>query len=404
MKILPILLGGDLNCYGMALAFHGIGVEKCLALGKCRLGVTSFSRFVSQVVDTRMETDSGRRAVITEVSGRFPELRPILIGCTDEYASFLAREREAFGERFVIPSPPPSVLRYGDKAVFLQECLKRDFPMPKTVLLRGEDPVPAIVPFLYPAVLKPSVSEEYWRYPFPGMCKVWFPKNATEAETVRRRIRDSGYRGTLLLQERLSVEDADNYVLTTYSDSQGRVKAAAFGHVLAEEHTPRGLGNHAAILTEAPPPITRGIISLLEEIGYRGFANFDFLRHPQSGELYLLEMNLRQGRSNHYMMAAGLNPAGLIYADLLLGEELSFQSAVPNILWYSMPLDILYSRVKDPLLLARIRALSEGGRAVSPFYERGDIRGNFLRRAYVYEHERRARRRAARWDAAEVHA
>ena len=304
----------------------------------------------------------------------------------------------------MIPSPPPSVLRYGDKTVFFEECQKRGWPTPRTVFLRGEDPVPALVPFLYPAVLKPSVSEEYWRHSFSGICKVWFPKNANEAEGVRQKIRSSGYRGTLLLQEYLPVEDTDNYVLTTYSDRHGRVKAVAFGRVLAEEHTPRGLGNHAAILTETPPPITKEIVSFLEEIGYRGFANFDFLRHPKSGALYLLEMNLRQGRSNHYMMAAGLNPAGLIYADLVLGEELSFRSAAVDILWLGTPLRVLYSRVKSLELLAKIRNLVNDGRAVSPFYERGDLRGNVLRRAYVCVHDRRAIRRAAKSATAEGNA
>lgn len=394
MKILPILLGGDLNCYGMALAFHGIGAPKSLALGKYRLGVTSFSRFVKQVIDERMGTDAGRRAVITEVSGRHPELRPILIGCTDEYASYLSREREAFGDRFIIPSPSPSLWRYGDKSFFWEECLKRGFPTPKTVLLRGDSPIPEVVPFLYPAVMKPAVSEEYWRHPFDGMCKVWFPKSAHEAEKIRRKIRESGYRGTLLLQERIPATDADNYVLTTYSDRRGRVKAVAFGHVLLEEHTPRGLGNHAAILTESPPPMVEGVIAFLEEIGYSGFANFDFLRHRQNGMLYLLEMNLRQGRSNHYMMAAGLNPAGLIFDDHLLEKELSYRSTATDILWYSTPLDVLYSRVKDPAILMKIEELAKSGRMISPFCERGDLRRNPLRRVYIHEHERRARRRA----------
>ena len=70
MKLLPLLLGGDLNCYGMALAFHGIGVKKCIALGKYRLGVTSFSRFVQPITDERMGSDTGRRAAIMEDAGR----------------------------------------------------------------------------------------------------------------------------------------------------------------------------------------------------------------------------------------------------------------------------------------------------------------------------------------------
>ena len=35
-------------------------------------------------------------------------------------------------------------------------------------------------------------------------------------------------------------------VLTNYSDRNGKVKFMCLGHVLLEEHSPHGIGNHAS--------------------------------------------------------------------------------------------------------------------------------------------------------------
>ena len=395
MNLIPILLGGDLNCYSMALAFYEAGVRHSVGLGRYRLGITAHSRFVRQVIDARMESDMGRLAAIRAVKERYPNKRAVLIGCTDEYANFLIREKMNLGEDFLIPSPPLSVLAYADKTAFGKAMEARGIPTPETVYLIGEDSVPSELPFRYPAVLKPTSSEKYWKHPFLGMRKVYFPKSRDEAERIRKTIRAAGYRGILLLQEYIPSYDTDNYVLTTYSDSRGRVVGAAFGRVLREEHTPKGLGNPAAILTERLPHECRSLLEFLEEVGYRGFANFDFIRHPQNKNLYVLEMNLRQGRSNHYMTAAGLNPAGLVISDCVMQQRLPFREAIADVFWHSVPLEVVYSGVRDGALLRHLQKLVAVGRAVSPFYSREELRGNPLRRLFVFEHERRVRKRAS---------
>ncbi len=393
IKLLPILLGGDLNCYGMAAAFYELGVYPSVALGRYRLGVTAHSRFVRQVIDGRMESTEGRISLIYEVFAAHPECRPILIGCTDEYSTFLIRNRHRFDARFIIPSPPPYTEKYADKAVFYREALKRGIAAPRSIVLHPGDPIPTSVPFLYPAVLKPCVSEDYWHHPFPGMRKVWFPRDRAEAVAIRQRIYEAGYRGSLLLQERIPVKDTDNYVLTVYCDRFARARAAVFGRVLLEEHTPRGLGNHAAILTAQAPPVARKLCAFLEDIGYRGFANFDLLRHPEGDNYLTLELNLRQGRSNHYMTAAGCNPASLIVLDHILGEDLPMAEYAEDILWHTLPLSLLLDRVEDTALAAHCRTLGASGRAVSALWQHADLRRNPLRRLFLLEHERRIRKR-----------
>ncbi|MBQ2719670.1 MAG: hypothetical protein IJF73_06340 [Clostridia bacterium] len=392
--IVPILLGGDLNAYGMAAAFYEAGVFPSYALGRYRLGVTAHSRFIRQVIDGRMESDEGRLALLYEVAAHHPDSAFIVLGCTDEYASFLVRSRSRLDGRFILPSPPPEALSYADKAIFARTMHERGIRVPRTVVLSEGEAVPESVPFCYPAVLKPAVSEDYWHAPFPAMRKVWFPDTRAAAEETVRRIRQAGYRGGLLLQERIPASDTDNGVLTVYCDRRARATAAVYGRVLLEEHTPRGLGNHAAILTAPPPPVSEALVAFLEEIGYRGFANFDLLADPHGGEPYVLEMNLRQGRSNQYMLAAGCNPAALILADRVAGAEPPCIYSKSEVVWHSVPLSLVEAGLPEGELLDHVRRLVAAGRSVSALGHRADLRKNLWRRLFLWEHERRIRKRA----------
>ena len=54
----PVLLGSDVNVYGMARSFHEAYGIASVAIGKGRLGATSNSRIVSvEVVEPRLEED-----------------------------------------------------------------------------------------------------------------------------------------------------------------------------------------------------------------------------------------------------------------------------------------------------------------------------------------------------------
>lgn len=388
MMIQPILLGADLNCYGMARAFWEAAGVRSLAFGKYRLGATSFSRFVKYRADSRMATDEGRDRLMAELARRIPAGNGILVGCTDEYAAYLIRRRDSLAGHFIVPVPDRELMKYADKEIFSRACSEHGIAVPATVFLHEGEMLPDRLPFGYPVVVKPSSSEEYWRFPFPNMRKVYFANNAEETKNICKTIRNAGYRGTLLVQEMLSREDSDNYVLTVYCNRSGEAQTAVFGHVLMEEHTPRGLGNHAVILTgESMPPVGARLISFLREVGYCGFANFDILRRGDVD--HVLEMNLRQGRSNHYMCAAGINPAMLILREYVYRLTLPYVEETEENLWYSVPPSVVYSQVKDSALRARCRKYIETGKAFSPFHADADLLRNPLRRIFVREHERR---------------
>ena len=203
------------------------------------------------------------------------------------------------------------------KAEFYEICKKHGIPYPKTAVLSStagqSELTEGILGFPYPIIIKPSSSVDYWKHSFDGMKKVYIAERPEEAEKIIKDIYASGYPEKMILQEFIPGGDSSMRVFTAFSDSSGRVRAMCLGHTMVEEHTPKGLGNHAAIVTEDASefPLTSKLKELLEELRYTGFSNFDIKYTGSGSDFRVFEINLRQGRSNMYMTAAGINVARL---------------------------------------------------------------------------------------------
>ena len=179
------------------------------------------------------------------------------------------------------------------------------------------------------------------------------------------------------------------YVLTSYSDQSAHVKMMCMGHVLLEEHTPKGVGNHTAIITEYHPEIMEKLKAFLEAIGYRGFSNFDIKLDPRDGKFKVFEINLRQGRSNYYVTHSGANLARLLVSDSenTLPRETNFINT-PSF-WHTVPKKIIYSYIKNPDTLQTVKSLVKAGSAGTAFGYRHDLAANPKRLAYVAVHNLR---------------
>jgi D-aspartate ligase len=226
--------------------------------------------------------------------------------------------------------------------------------------------------FDWPVIVKPSNGVSWWEHAFPGQKKVHRVGAQEELDELMDRVYESGYADSLIMQELIPGDDSHMRVLTCYSDQSGKVTLAAFGQVLLEEHTPKGIGNHAAILTGAQAPIVKVLTSFLEQIGYVGFSNFDIKHDPRDGTYRVFELNARQGRSNFYVTGSGYNLAGYLVEDRLRGKSLDLTLATNEILWLVIPKKVAFANVTDESLRSRMRALDKEGKVVNPLYYRGD--------------------------------
>ncbi len=243
----------------------------------------------------------------------------------------------------------------------------------------------------YPVVVKPSSSAEYWAKPFPNMKKAFYAKNEDELSSILGSIFASGYGSGVILQEFIPGGDDGMRVLTTYSDKSGHVKMMCLGHVMLEEHTPHGIGNHTAIVSTHMPELTERFRRLLDGEGYTGFCNFDIKYNPGDGRYLAFDMNLRQGRSNYYVTAAGANIAELVVRDLVFGEELPFLETEKEVFWRSIPKATVWKYTKSADMVSLAKKLDSEKKSVSSLLYSYDLTRRPLRLLCVLEMLRRER-------------
>ena len=226
--------------------------------------------------------------------------------------------------------------------------------------------------FPYPVILKPSNGIQYWEHPFDTQKKVYTIHDRDELISVIHDIYGAGYTDKLIIQDRIPGNDEYMRVLTSYSDHNGKVKMMCLGHVLLEEHTPHGLGNHALIITEPNKELMEKVKNLLESMNYVGFSNFDIKYDTRDGKFKFFEINTRQGRSNFYVTGSGFNVAEYITEDYFYKKDLPLKYAEEEHLWTVVPKGVALKYVKDPELKATMKRLWSEGKVVNPVFLKGD--------------------------------
>ncbi len=388
---LPVLLGADLNCYSMARAFHEAYGVKTQAFGKQVLGFTAHSRIVNFTAEPHLDDHALCIRLLRDFAARHAGIPLVLMGCTDEYAAFLIEHRDELSDLYLLPYMDAHLMEgLVDKADFYESCEKFGIPYPKTAVFSAPMEADAYseeaLGFSYPLIVKPSSSIEYWRHPFKGMKKVYVSHSAEESAAIISEIYGAGYDRRIIVQDMIPGGDDHMRVLTAYSDKDKHVKMMCMGHVLLEEHTPKGLGNHADIITEKLPDVAEKLRAMLESLGVRGFTNFDLKMDDRDGTYKVFEINLRQGRSNHYLTASGINPARLVAEDYVYAQTLPEIMEAREVFWHSIPKKIVYRYVEDESLALRAKALDKKGLSRTPLLYAYDLRVSPRRLFFVLMH------------------
>ena len=173
------------------------------------------------------------------------------------------------------------------------------------------------------------------------MKKAYVVQNAAEFKQITDEIYSHGYEKSLIVQDFIPGDDSHMRVLTCYSDQNGKVKMMCWGHVWLEEHTPKGIGNHAAIITEYDEEVMTKFKNFLESINYTGFSNFDIKYDTRDNSYKVFEINLRQGRSNYYVTGSGNNIAEYVVKDRVENKELELKIQKEPFFWRVIPRSVV---------------------------------------------------------------
>lgn len=384
--IQPVLVGGDINCYSVARAYHEEYGVKSIAIGRYALGATKDSNIIDFRVRPEIEDRSKLLKILLDTAKEFAgtNKKLIVMGCTDEYAEFIIDHRDILKNEYIVPYIGSELKeQLISKDSFYQMCEEKGLAYPKTfVLAKGDE----ITDFglQYPLILKAADSISYFQYPFEGMEKAYIVENFEQYKSIIEKIYSNGYEKNLIIQDFIPGDDSHMRVLTCYSDQNAKVKMMCLGHVLLEEHTPKGIGNHAAIITEYDEALMEKFKTFLEDINYTGFSNFDIKYDSRDNTYKVFEINLRQGRSNYYVTSSGNNIAKYVVEDRVYNKELDLKIQKENFFWHVIPNNVVYKYVKNQELVNKAKNLVKEGKSATSFGYEADLKGNFKRKWYIF--------------------
>jgi len=373
-EFVAVLLGSDINTYSVARAFYEEYQIKTYVFGKYMSGPSCFSKLVNYKNNPEMDTEEVFLKMIRALAKKLKDKKIFVLGCGDNYVTLVSRCKDKLPANVIAPYIDIDLMnQLVQKEKFYELCDKHGIDYPATLVYRREMAHDFDVAFKYPVIVKPSDSVDYFAHSFEDQHKIYKLDSREEVDRTIDAIYDAGYTGTLIIQDMIPGNDENMRVLTSYSGKDGKVKMMCLGHVLLEEHTPLGLGNHALIVTEPNEALMLKAKKLLEDLNFKGFSNFDIKYDSRDGKFKFFELNVRQGRSNFYVTNSGFNIARYLVEDYIYNGDIPFDMAKEEAMWMVVPKAVAFKYVKDPQMKAKMRKLIREGKMVNPLFLRGDL-------------------------------
>lgn len=378
---IPVLFGGDINTYSVARAFYEKYKVKSYVFGKYQNGPSYNSNITIYSANPRIEEDDFFMKTVKSMSTAFSNKKVILIGCGDSYVALISRHLSELPANCIAPYISYDLMyQLQKKDLFYELCEKHGLDYPDTFVHTEEMGYDFELPFHFPVILKPSNGIMYWECPFKGQNKVYKIKSKDELISTMKEIYKAGYTDSLIIQDTIPGNDENMHVMTCYCDKNSEVKMVCLGHVLLEEHTPHGSGNHAVIITEYNQELTEKVTNLLKDLNYVGFSNFDIKYDSRDGKYKFFEINTRQGRSNFYVTGSGFNIAEYVVEEYVNNQIIPLRIAKTPHLWLVVPKKVAYKYVRDPKNIESLNTLFAKKEYVNPVFLKGDFQlKRFLR-------------------------
>jgi len=333
MDFIGVVLGGDMNTYGVARAFYERYHKKTIVIGKHPLYPTYPSKIIEgYYYDTILENETLIKA-LTNLNDKYPNTQKILFGNTDFYVEHIMKNRsdiEKISDTYIIPMVKYSVFKeLFCKESFYKLCERYGLNYPKYQIydFKKDKLENYQVNFSYPIFIKPADTVIYSEYNFKGKQKGYKIENYEEFKRVIEIVNESGFQDKFIVQEYIEGNDESMYVVSAYVSKKNKVKVITTGKILMHDRTPELIGNYSAITNAYLEEFSLQIKEFLEKIKFTGICHFDVEYDIKRKKFYAFEMNIRQGRSNFYTYASGANLMEQIVDDYIYNKDNEFYIA-----------------------------------------------------------------------------
>ena len=381
MQHKAVLIGSDMNTYYMARCYHEAFGEIIDVIATEPIRFTQYSAIVNITYHPDLKTAEGFVNALTEYGkAHFAGEKILAIPCHDIYVRLLAENMDKISEYFTANIP---ILKIVDaflvKEKFYKAFEKAGLKFAKTVYYDCMEKETAPIPedMYYPLIIKPSNGIEYGKCHFPGKPKVYKATTPERAVNFINKVKEAGYRDTLIVQEFIPGDDSYLFDCMVYVNTKGKAEFASFAQIGLQEHAPTALGNCTVLINGYnqfgnTEKTVNELKTFLEKIGYTGFAEFDLKYDRRDKTFKVMEINPRQARSSYYLCALGHNLITTLFDDVFEGKEHDYELITDEILLSMVPKGVIKKYITNEEYRKKALSLYHKRTMVDPLKYKGE--------------------------------
>jgi predicted ATP-grasp superfamily ATP-dependent carboligase len=316
-----VLLGGENGALPIARSLAQGGVETIIVASERPDDQTFHSRYCSRkVVLQRFDkaNDAHNIGVLKALAESLAE-KPILFWGSDRETLFIHRNRKCLAQwyRFLLPDEELTDSLV-DKGRFAEFARRKGLPVPETRVFHGlRNILRERYALPYPCTVKP-VYMSLWYSDFIkkhfGTYKHVLQRIASPEELVDYVCILPNIDKGIVVQRFIEGQDDELYSFHGYFNSSSEPVASFVGRKIRTN--PIHFGGSAYIETIHRPDLMEFCQNVCKRIHFRGVVKIDCKRDTRTGQIYILEFNLRFNLWEHLGTSAGINIPRIWYDDL----------------------------------------------------------------------------------------
>ena len=270
------------------------------------------SRYVTRkILCPNVNTDeNGLAAFLIELGKEF-SARPVLMATADNYALLVSRYADQLSGYYIFPDNEAGLLeKIIDKKGLALLAVEHDLNIPQTYIVDQNSDLNVIARDIhYPCIIKPALSHKFVKL-FRQKCLL--AENKAGLISALEKARASELE--VMVQEIIPGFDDQMYVFDAYVDRQGRVTHTFSAQKLRQ--FPINFGSSTLTHHLYDRELVELGLDYIKRLGYRGYGEIEFKKHPSTGKYYLIEINARLSTLNVLFDKCGVEFAYIMYKDL----------------------------------------------------------------------------------------
>lgn len=316
----PLILGTDDNSYSVARSYYEAFGKKSISVGSGLLYAYKHTKITDLTYKSGFSShDDQFVSMLNEEAKKYPDTKFIIFAPNEVYLDVLYRNLDRLDFDFDTAYPFGDIYRnIYHKSQFYRYLDTIGVRYPKTELI-SKDNIDSLS-LDGDLFMKPDNFPELYNLDFDKRQKGYKVGSRSEAVEILRQIYDAGYKSDMIVQEYVNGGDGYEYSLNGYRSTKKETSMVLARNIISDMRA-LSVGNHLVQIDAQNEKMYEMAKHIVDELDYVGLFNFDFKLDSKTGEIFVFEMNQRQGRTFYYSTLAGVNLIELAIKDKGYGES-----------------------------------------------------------------------------------